>query len=78
MNISILRLPDVIKRTGLSRSSIYQKISDGDFPRPISLSSRAVGWIEFEIDDWLEQRISSSRNPHSEQSASPHHSHPDE
>ena len=59
--MKMLRLPEVINRTGLSRSSIYLKISKGIFPAPISLGERAVGWIEFEINDWLEKQIKSSR-----------------
>ncbi|MBT3309304.1 MAG: AlpA family transcriptional regulator [Gammaproteobacteria bacterium] len=58
---NILRLPTVKDRTGLSRSTIYLRISEGTFPKPISLGSRAVGWIESEINEWLEQRIESSR-----------------
>lgn len=58
---SILRLPTVKARTGLSRSTIYLRISEGRFPRPISLGSRAVGWVEEEINDWLNQRIETSR-----------------
>jgi prophage regulatory protein len=58
---NILRLPTVKDRTGLSRSTIYLRISEGTFPKSISLGSRAVGWIESEINEWLEQRIESSR-----------------
>ena len=58
----ILRLPAVQKRTGLSRSTIYLRISDSRFPRQISLGGgRAVGWVESEIDDWILQQIESSR-----------------
>ncbi|MDH5378101.1 MAG: AlpA family transcriptional regulator [Gammaproteobacteria bacterium] len=59
---SILRLPTVKTRTGLSRSTIYLRISEGTFPKPISLDSRAVGWVESEIDDWLSTQINRSRN----------------
>lgn len=58
---SILRLPDVKARTGLSRSTIYLRISQGAFPTPINLGSRAVGWLETEIEDWLVRQISESR-----------------
>jgi len=58
---SILRRPQVEARTGLSRSTIYARIQDGTFPRPILLGSRAVGWLEHEIDDWLDQRLKASR-----------------
>jgi len=55
--ISILRRKKVEKRTGLSRSTIYLKIQEGSFPKPINLGPRAVGWIENEIDNWLMDRI---------------------
>ena len=62
MVISILRLPAVKARTGLSRSTIYLRISEGKFPTPVSLGGRAVGWIEAEVNDWLNQQIEASRN----------------
>jgi prophage regulatory protein len=58
---SILRLPAVKTRTGLSRSTIYLRISQGTFPKPVSLGGRAVGWLEAEIQDWLQRRIEASR-----------------
>ena len=61
MATSILRLPAVKARVGLSRSSIYLRISEGRFPKPVSLGGRAVGWIEVEINDWLEKQIEASR-----------------
>jgi prophage regulatory protein len=57
----ILRIPTVKARTGLSRSSIYQRVTDGSFPRPISLGARAVGWVESEIEGWISQKITESR-----------------
>jgi prophage regulatory protein len=61
MSHNILRLPTVIHRTGISRSTIYLMMSKGEFPEAISLGERAVGWIESEIDAWLEERIEVSR-----------------
>lgn len=61
MTHNILRLPAVKARTGLCRSTIYSRISEGAFPAPISLGGRAVGWIEAEIQAWLEDRIQRSR-----------------
>ena len=58
---TIQRLPEVKKRTGLSRSTIYARISRGTFPQPVNLGARAVGWIEAEIEEWLEQRIEARR-----------------
>jgi prophage regulatory protein len=61
MATNILRLPTVKARTGLSRSTIYLRISEGRFPRPVSLGSRAIGWIESEINTWLSERVAASR-----------------
>ena len=61
MATAILRLPTVKDRTGLSRSTIYLRISQGKFPKPVSLGGRAVGWVEIEIEDWLTQQITTSR-----------------
>ena len=61
MEHQILRLTDVIAMTGLSRSSIYLRMVQGTFPKKISLGSRAVGWINSEVIEWIEQRIGESR-----------------
>ncbi len=61
MTHNILRLPAVKARTGLSRSTIYLRISEGTFPSPVSLGARAVGWVEAEVNDWLNQKIEASR-----------------
>ena len=58
---AILRLPTVRQRCGLSRSTIYLRISRGTFPKPVNLGARAVGWIEAEIEEWLAQQIAKSR-----------------
>lgn len=57
----ILRLPEVISRCGLRRGSIYSRIKDGDFPSPIRLGANSIGWIESEVDAWLQERIRQSR-----------------
>ena len=57
----ILRLPTVKKRTGLSRSTIYLRMSEGKFPSSISLGGRAVGWLESEIDEWIVDKIEQAR-----------------
>lgn len=58
---SILRRKQVEARTGLARSTIYDRIKAGTFPAPVSLGAKAVGWIESEIDAWLNARIQESR-----------------
>jgi prophage regulatory protein len=61
MATTILRLPAVKARTGLSRSTIYSKVSQREFPAPVSLGARAVGWVEEEVESWLAQRVDQSR-----------------
>ncbi len=61
MEYQILRLKDVIEMTGLSRSTIYLRMEQGNFPQQINLGSRAVGWISSEIKEWIEARIKESR-----------------
>jgi prophage regulatory protein len=58
---TILRLPAVMANIGLSRSSIYLRIAEGSFPKPVSLGARAVGWLESDIQEWLRQRVELSR-----------------
>ena len=62
MEQMILRLPKVKAITGLSRSTIYLRMSEGTFPQHISLGSRAVGWLRSEVADWMDQRILESRD----------------
>jgi len=52
----ILRRAAVSDRTGLSSSSLWRHIQAGEFPKPVSLGRRAVGWIEAEVDAWIEAR----------------------
>ena len=59
--IRIVRLPAVQARTGLGRSTIYVRLAEGSFPRPVQLGARAVGWIESEVDEWIRKQIALSR-----------------
>jgi prophage regulatory protein len=61
MAYKIQRLPAVKAVTGLSRSTIYLKISKNEFPAPISLGARAVGWLESDINAWLDEKVKASR-----------------
>ena len=62
MTHTILRLPVVKSRTGLSRSTIYLRIAQGVFPRPVSLGARSIGFVEAEVETWISERIRASRN----------------
>ena len=52
----ILRLPDVMRLTGLGRSTIYRLLAAGQFPAPVQLSVRAVGWRRSDVDHWAAER----------------------
>ena len=57
-------------RTGLSRSTIYLKMKNGEFPTQVSLGPRAVGWLEAEVDRWIASRVDLSRDVnHAEQAS---------
>ena len=56
-----LRLPEVKRLTGLGATSIYARINDGTFPKPISLGGRSVAWLHSEIQQWIAGRIAVSR-----------------
>lgn len=55
--LSILRLPAVITRVGLSRSSIYARVRRGTFPHPVRLGPHSMGFVEHEINSWLRAAI---------------------
>ena len=68
MSLRILKRPEVELRTSLSRSRIYQLIQLKQFPIQIQLSSggRAVGWLESDIEAWIEQRIAETKHINSQ------------
>ncbi|RUX28241.1 AlpA family transcriptional regulator [Mesorhizobium sp. M7A.F.Ca.US.011.01.1.1] len=53
MTVRIVRLKELVFRSGLGRSSIYEMVSTGDFPAPVQIGERAIGWIESEFETWL-------------------------
>jgi prophage regulatory protein len=57
----IIRLGEVMGRTGLRRSAVYDQITKGSFPSQVLLGPRSVGWLEHEIDGWIASRIGASR-----------------
>lgn len=56
MKHRVIRRPEVETLTGIPRSTLYAKIALGDFPAPIKIGQRAVGWLEAEVNDWLSSR----------------------
>ncbi|EKF9741423.1 AlpA family transcriptional regulator [Vibrio cholerae] len=61
-----LRLKEVMSLTGLGRSTIYKFMADEtDFPKRVPLGGRAVAWVESEIEEWMESRLSMRDNQES-------------
>jgi prophage regulatory protein len=58
----VLRLPGVQGITGLGRSTLYKAIKEGAFPPSIALGKRAVGWLESDVQEWLDSRIALPRS----------------
>jgi len=54
MATAILRLPEVLARTGLSRTNVYRRVAAGTFPAPVALGPRAVGWRESDVIEWID------------------------
>lgn len=57
LHMRIMRLKEVIEKTGLSRSTVYNFISQGKFPIQIVMGAWSVGWVDTEVDEWLSLRI---------------------
>lgn len=62
MSNKILRLPAVKSKTGLSRSTIYARVSQGTFPAALTLGPNTVGWLEAEVERWIQSQIEASRS----------------
>jgi len=62
MGLQILKVGEVERKVKLDRTSIYRMVKRGDFPLMIKLGERSSGWIESEVEQWLEDRIKASRS----------------
>jgi prophage regulatory protein len=63
MSTVILRLPQVLARVGLSRSSVYARVAEGSFPAPLPIGPRARGWLESEITDFVDRCAKQRKQP---------------
>ena len=59
---TIWRLPEVLRQTGLSRSTVYEMIARGEFPRQVQLGRRAVGWIAEDVVQWVHAKVDSDHS----------------
>jgi prophage regulatory protein len=58
----ILRRKSVLELTGLSKTTMYSEIEAGNFPKPVQLTARSVGWKESDIDEWVRSRLPVGKN----------------
>jgi len=63
----LIKLPEVIEITTLSRASIYRLIADGEFPKQVKLSTRACAWVEQDVLNWLNNRVNSRHSSANQQ-----------
>ena len=61
-NSRIIRWPELHNKVGYCRTNIYYLIQSGEFPAPIKLGARAVGWLESDIEEWIASRVKASRS----------------
>lgn len=59
---SVIRMPEVVRRTGLAKSTIFRRVRAGAFPQPVRLTSSSIGFIDSEVTEWIEQQMS-ARQP---------------
>lgn len=57
-SLQILRLPEVVRKTGISKTALYQRIREGEFPLPVSLGPRSVGFVAGEVDNFIAELMS--------------------
>lgn len=53
----VIKLKDVLSKTGLGKTTLYALLKQSQFPKPVSLGLRAVGWLESEIEAWIQEKI---------------------
>jgi prophage regulatory protein len=59
--MKMIELPQTIGKTTMSKSMIYALVKEGKFPAPVKIGDRKIGWVEAEVDAWLEARVKASR-----------------
>ncbi|MBH0058083.1 AlpA family transcriptional regulator [Pseudoalteromonas sp. SWXJZ94C] len=53
----LIKLKEVIEKTSLGRSTVYEFMTKGTFPKQVSLGAKSVAWLESEVDDWIEEKV---------------------
>ncbi|ROR70192.1 AlpA family transcriptional regulator [Vibrio crassostreae] len=57
ISMRFLKIKEVMTKTALSRSSIYRKMSEGSFPKPVPIGERAVAWIDSDVEEWMKECV---------------------
>ncbi|SDJ97773.1 helix-turn-helix transcriptional regulator [Billgrantia gudaonensis] len=57
MSMKLIRMKEVMARTGLGRSTVYKYMNLGIFPKSVKLTTRAVAWVESEVEAWIQKGI---------------------
>ena len=52
----LLRMKNVLEKTGLGRSTVYALMKEEDFPKSIRVSGRSVAWVEADVDEWINKK----------------------
>jgi prophage regulatory protein len=63
MDLRAIRITEVLRLTGLSRSQIYRMEAASNFPRRVALTARTTAWLSHEVEGWLADRVAASRGP---------------
>ncbi|WP_165723738.1 MULTISPECIES: AlpA family transcriptional regulator [Pseudoalteromonas] len=58
----LIKLKEVIEKTSLGRSTIYEFMTKGTFPKQVSLGAKSVAWLESEVDDWIMEKVEGRSN----------------
>ncbi|UMY63896.1 helix-turn-helix transcriptional regulator [Pseudomonas sp. LS.1a] len=61
-DVELIRVAEVLRITGLSRSTLYEKMMANQFPKQVNLGTRSVAWVKSEVQAWARERISAARN----------------
>ncbi|EKT60637.1 helix-turn-helix transcriptional regulator [Providencia rettgeri] len=58
---NLIRLPEVMRRTGYGKAWIYRLIEAGQFPKSVKIGTRSIAFVESEVDEWIANKIAESR-----------------
>ena len=66
MTVKLIRISGVMEMTGKSRSGIYADITNGSFPNKVSIGAKSVAWLESDITEWIQSKVSEAKQAYSE------------